>query len=194
MTANLFYIFSTITIFSSFFVVFSYNPVHSVLFLIFSFFNVAVIFLLSDAEFIAMTLIIVYVGAVAVLFLFVVMMLNINEVLVKEGFLKYFPFGLLLISIFFLELVFVFKDTQLQEQKITSMNISNLIESGNQNTEAIGLFLYTDFFIVFQISGFLLLVAMIGAIVLAKNENLNIKSQKPQHQKSLDKRNVIKLK
>ena len=74
------------------------------------------------------------------------------------------------------------------------MNISNLIESGNQNTEAIGLFLYTDFFIVFQISGFLLLVAMIGAIVLAKNENLNIKSQKPQHQKSLDKRNVIKLK
>ena len=68
------------------------------------------------------------------------------------------------------------------------MNISNLIESGNQNTEAIGLFLYTDFFIVFQISGFLLLVAMIGAIVLAKNENLNTKSQKPQYQKSLDKK------
>ena len=194
MSSILFYIVSFITVFSCFLVVFSSNPVHSVLFLIFTFFNVAVVFLLSQAEFLAMTLIIVYVGAVAVLFLFVVMMLNINEVLVKEGFLKYFPFGLLLISIFFLELVFVFKDTQLQEQKITSMNISNLIESGNQNTEAIGLFLYTDFFIVFQISGFLLLVAMIGAIVLAKNENLNIKSQKPQHQKSLDRRNVIKLK
>ena len=194
MSSIIFYIVSFITIFSCFLVVFSSNSVHSVLFLIFTFFNVAVVFLLSQAEFLAMTLIIVYVGAVAVLFLFVVMMLNINEVLVKEGFLKYFPFGLLLISIFFLELVFVFKDTQLQEQKITSMNISNLIESGNQNTEAIGLFLYTDFFIVFQISGFLLLVAMIGAIVLAKNENLNIKSQKPQHQKSLDKRNVIKLK
>ena len=194
MSSILFYIVSFITIFSCFLVVFSSNPVHSVLFLIFTFFNVAVVFLLSQAEFLAMTLIIVYVGAVAVLFLFVVMMLNINEVLVKEGFLKYFPFGLLLISIFFLELVFVFKDTQLHEQKITSMNISNLIKSGNQNTEAIGLFLYTDFFIVFQISGFLLLVAMIGAIVLAKNENLNVKSQKPQHQKSLDKRNVIKLK
>ncbi len=194
MSSIIFYIVSFITIFSCFLVVFSSNPVHSVLFLIFTFFNVAVVFLLSQAEFLAMTLIIVYVGAVAVLFLFVVMMLNINEVLVKEGFLKYFPFGLLLISIFFLELVFVFKDTQLQEQKITSMNISNLIKSGNQNTEAIGLFLYTDFFIVFQISGFLLLVAMIGAIVLAKNENPNIKSQKSQYQKSLDKRNVIKLK
>lgn len=194
MSSILFYIISFITIFSCFLVVFSSNPVHSVLFLIFTFFNVAVVFLLSQAEFLAMTLIIVYVGAVAVLFLFVVMMLNINEVLVKEGFLKYFPFGLLLISIFFLELVFVFKDTQLQDHKVTSMNISNLIESGNQNTEAIGLFLYTDFFIVFQISGFLLLVAMIGAIVLAKNENLNIKSQKSQYQKSLDKKNVIKLK
>ena len=105
MTELIFYIFSTVTILSSFFVVFSSNPVHSVLFLIFSFFNIAVIFLLSDAEFIAMTLIIVYVGAVAVLFLFVVMMLNINEVLVKEGFLRYFPLGLLLISIFLTELI-----------------------------------------------------------------------------------------
>ena len=105
MTESLFYFFSLITIISSFFVVFSSNPVHSVLFLIFSFFNIAVIFLLSDAEFIAMTLIIVYVGAVAVLFLFVVMMLNINEVLVKEGFLRYFPLGLILISIFLTELI-----------------------------------------------------------------------------------------
>ena len=105
MTSTLFYIFSTITILSSFFVVFSSNPVHSVLFLIFSFFNVAVIFLLSDAEFLAMTLVIVYVGAVAVLFLFVVMMLNINEVLVKEGFLRYFPLGLLLMSVFLTELI-----------------------------------------------------------------------------------------
>ena len=112
MTEILFYIFSSITILSSFFVVFSFNPVHSVLFLIFSFFNVAVIFLLSNAEFLAMTLIIVYVGAVAVLFLFVVMMLNINEVLVKEGFLKYFPLGLILISIFLTELIVVFKDVE----------------------------------------------------------------------------------
>ena len=87
-----FYIISSITVLSCLSVVFSSNPVHSVLFLIFTFFNVSILFLLSNAEFLAMTLIIVYVGAVAVLFLFVVMMLNINEVLIKEGFLKYFPF------------------------------------------------------------------------------------------------------
>ena len=194
MSSILFYIVSFIKIFSCFLVVFSSNPVHSVLYLIFTFFNVAIIFLLSNAEFLAMTLIIVYVGAVAVLFLFVVMMLNINEVLIKEGFLKYFPFGIILITIFLLELFFVLKDISIENTKFSSINISELLDKGNNNTESIGLFLYTDFFIVFQISGFLLLVAMIGAIVLAKNENLNIKSQKITYQKSLDKKKVIKLK
>ena len=189
-----FYIISTITVLSCLSVVFSSNPVHSVLFLIFTFFNVSILFLLSNAEFLAMTLIIVYVGAVAVLFLFVVMMLNINEVLIKEGFLKYFPFGFILITIFLLELFFVFKDITLKNNSSSKMNISELLNKGNTNTESIGMFLYTDFFIVFQISGFLLLVAMIGAIVLAKNENLNIKSQKIIYQKSLDKKRVIKLK
>lgn len=189
-----FYIISSITVLSCLSVVFSSNPVHSVLFLIFTFFNVAVLFLISNAEFLAMTLIIVYVGAVAVLFLFVVMMLNINEVLIKEGFLKYFPFGFILITIFLLELFFVFKDITVENNSSSEMNISELLNRGNTNTESIGMFLYTDFFIVFQISGFLLLVAMIGAIVLAKNENLNIKSQKIPYQKSLDKKKVIKLK
>ena len=189
-----FYIISSITVLSCLSVVFSSNPVHSVLFLIFTFFNVSILFLLSNAEFLAMTLIIVYVGAVAVLFLFVVMMLNINEVLIKEGFLKYFPFGFILITIFLLELFFVFKDITLKNTSSSKMNISELLNKGNSNTESIGMFLYTDFFIVFQISGFLLLVAMIGAIVLAKNENLNIKSQKIIYQKSLDKKRVIKLK
>tara|TARA_B100000035_G_scaffold257986_1_gene228205 strand:- start:130 stop:714 length:585 start_codon:yes stop_codon:yes gene_type:complete len=194
MNIIVFYIISSITVLSSLSVVFSSNPVHSVLFLIFTFFNVAVLFLLSNAEFLAMTIVIVYVGAVAVLFLFVVMMLNINEVLIKEGFLKYFPFGFILITIFLLELFFVFKDITLKNTSSSKMNISELLDKGNNNTESIGMFLYTDFFIVFQISGFLLLVAMIGAIVLAKNENLNIKSQKIIHQKSLDKKKVIKLK
>jgi len=189
-----FYIISSITVLSCLSVVFSSNPVHSVLFLIFTFFNVSILFLISNAEFLAMTLIIVYVGAVAVLFLFVVMMLNINEVLIKEGFLKYFPFGFILITIFLLELFFVFKDITLKNTSSSKMNISELLNKGNTNTESIGMFLYTDFFIVFQISGFLLLVAMIGAIVLAKNENLNIKSQKIIYQKSLDKKRVIKLK
>jgi NADH-quinone oxidoreductase subunit J len=194
MNIIVFYIFSSITVLSSLSVVFSSNPVHSVLFLIFTFFNVAVLFLLSNAEFLAMTIVIVYVGAVAVLFLFVVMMLNINEVLIKEGFLKYFPFGFILITIFLLELFFVFKDIRLKNTSSSKMNISELLDKGNNNTESIGMFLYTDFFIVFQISGFLLLVAMIGAIVLAKNENSNIKSQKIIYQKSLDKKKVIKLK
>jgi len=194
MNIIIFYIVSSITVLSSLSVVFSSNPVHSVLFLIFTFFNVAVLFLLSNAEFLAMTIVIVYVGAVAVLFLFVVMMLNINEVLIKEGFLKYFPFGFILITIFLLELFFVFKDITLKNTSSSKMNISELLDKGNNNTESIGMFLYTDFFIVFQISGFLLLVAMIGAIVLAKNENLNIKSQKIIYQKSLDKKKVIKLK
>ena len=194
MNIIVFYIFSSITVLSSLSVVFSSNPVHSVLFLIFTFFNVAVLFLLSNAEFLAMTIVIVYVGAVAVLFLFVVMMLNINEVLIKEGFLKYFPFGFILITIFLLELFFVFKDVTLKNTSSSKMNISELLDKGNNNTESIGMFLYTDFFIVFQISGFLLLVAMIGAIVLAKNENSNIKSQKIIYQKSLDKKKVIKLK
>ena len=194
MNIIVFYIISSITVLSSLSVVFSSNPVHSVLFLIFTFFNVSILFLLSNAEFLAMTLIIVYVGAVAVLFLFVVMMLNINEVLIKEGFLKYFPFGFILITIFLLELFFVFKDITLKNNSSSKMNISELLNKGNTNTESIGMFLYTDFFIVFQISGFLLLVAMIGAIVLAKNENLHIKSQKIIYQKSLDKKRVIKLK
>ena len=194
MTESIFYFFSAVTIISSFFVVFSSNPVHSVLFLILSFFNVSVIFLLSDAEFLAMTLIIVYVGAVAVLFLFVVMMLNINEVIVKEGFLKYFPLGLLLISIFLTELIFVFKDIELFDPSNAGISIKGLLEQGNQNTKALGLYLYTDFFIIFQISGFLLLVAMIGAIVLAQNDQLSVRSQNIFKQKQVKKNDIIKLK
>ena len=194
MTEILFYIFSAITILSSFFVVFSFNPVHSVLFLIFSFFNVAVIFLLSDAEFLAMTLIIVYVGAVAVLFLFVVMMLNINEVVVKEGFLKYFPLGLILISIFLTELIIIFKDVNFFGASSSGINIEELINQGHENTKALGLFLYTDYFIIFQISGYLLLVAMIGAIVLAHDDKTNLKGQNVYSQKRIKKEDIINLK
>ena len=189
----LFYFFSFVLILSSLFVVFSSNPVHSVLFLIFTFFNAAVIFLLSNAEFLAMTLLIVYVGAVAVLFLFVVMMLNIKEVILKEGFLKYFPFGMLLISIFLIELFMIFNNTDFSQAIGMGININELIASGNENTKSIGLFLYTDFFIIFQISGFMLLVAMIGAIVLAHDENYNLKRQNPLNQKILNKKDVIKL-
>ena len=189
----LFYFFSLILVVSSVCVVFSSNPVHSVLFLIFAFFNAAVIFLISNAEFLAMTLLIVYVGAVAVLFLFVVMMLNIKESEIKEGFLKYFPFGLILMTIFLTELVVIFNNTEIYPNQNVGIRISELIFDGNENTKSLGLFLYTDFFIIFQISGFLLLLAMIGAIVLAHEKNENIRRQNPIKQKLINKKKVIKL-
>ena len=187
-----FHIFSAILIISSLCVVLSKNPVYSVLFLVFAFFNAAVIFLLSNAEFLAVTLIIVYVGAVAVLFLFVVMMLNINMAEIQQGFLKYLPFGLLLVGVFVVELSFIFIEWKMDfvEPKI---NISELFYSGNSNTKSIGLFLYTDYFIIFQMSAYLLLVAMIGAIVLAYSEQVNVRSQDVYKQNVVKKQDVIKL-
>ncbi|MAY89613.1 MAG: NADH:ubiquinone oxidoreductase subunit J [Rickettsiales bacterium] len=189
----IFTIFAGILIFSSFMVIISVNPVYSVLYLIFSFFNAAIIFLLSNAEFLAMTILIVYIGAVAVLFLFVVMMLNINVIKVKEGFLKYLPFGILLISIFLVELSLIFIEFKIFPDSNSKININNLYLSGKTNTESIGLFLYTDYFIIFQLSGFVLLVAMIGAIVLAYQKNENVLSQKISYQNSVLKKDLIKL-
>ena len=193
MILYFFYFFSFIVILSSFLVVFVSNPVHSVLFLIFTFFNAAIIFLIFKAEFLAMTLLIVYVGAVAVLFLFVVMMLNISESLVKEGFLKYFPFGLLLISIFLIELFMIFNSDKIIFPESGLIKINEIMNLGMDNTKSLGLFLYTDYFIIFQMSGFLLLLAMIGAIVLAHSDITNPKSISPIEQKNIDKKTIIKL-
>ena len=193
MILYFFYFFSFIVILSSFLVVFVSNPVHSVLFLIFTFFNAAIIFLIFKAEFLAMTLLIVYVGAVAVLFLFVVMMLNISESLVKEGFLKYFPFGLLLISIFLIELFMIFNSDKIIFPESGLIKINEIMNLGMDNTKSLGLFLYTDYFIIFQISGFLLLLAMIGAIVLAHSDIKNPKSISPIEQKNIEKKTIIKL-
>tara|TARA_B100000963_G_C22578911_1_gene649881 strand:- start:635 stop:1219 length:585 start_codon:yes stop_codon:yes gene_type:complete len=193
MIIYFFYFFSFIVILSSFLVIFVSNPVHSVLFLIFTFFNAAIIFLIFNAEFLAMTLIIVYVGAVAVLFLFVVMMLNISESIIKEGFLKYFPFGLLLISIFLIELFMIFNSDKVIFPESGLIKINEIMNLGMDNTKSLGLFLYTDYFIIFQISGFLLLLAMIGAIVLAHSDFKNPKSISPINQKNVDKKTIIKL-
>ena len=193
MTLYFFYFFSSIVILSSFLVIFVSNPVHSVLFLIFTFFNAAIIFLIFKAEFLAMTLLIVYVGAVAVLFLFVVMMLNISESIIKEGFLRYFPFGLLLISIFLIELFMIFYSDEIIFPESGLIKINEIMNLGMDNTKSLGLFLYTDYFIIFQISGFLLLLAMIGAIVLAHSDFKNPKSISPIDQKNVDKKTIIKL-
>lgn len=193
MTIYFFYFFSFLIISSSILVIFSNNAVHSVLFLIFTFFNSAILFLLMNAEFLAMTIVIVYVGAIAVLFLFVVMMLNISESEIKEGFLKYFPFGLILIAIFITELflIFNFDNFSVPENVKIDINEIDLIEASN--TKLIGLFLYTDYFIIFQISGFILLLAMIGAIVLAKSDENIIKSTSSISQKKVKKKDIIKL-
>ena len=193
MTIYFFYFFSFLIISSSILVIFSNNAVHSVLYLIFTFFNSAILFLLMNAEFLAMTIVIVYVGAIAVLFLFVVMMLNITESEIKEGFLKYFPFGLILIAIFISELflVFNFQNFPIPENIKINVNEAMLIESSN--TKLIGLFLYTDYFIIFQISGFILLLAMIGAIVLAQSDERKLKSTSSISQKKVRKKDIIKL-
>ena len=199
MTLSLFYIFSSITILSSFFVVFSSNPVHSVLFLIFTFFNVAVIFLLSNAEFLAMTLIIVYVGAVAVLFLFVVMMLNVaqqeNEWFQskkgKEQSSSHIPVGFLISAIIFFELIIVIGGWKFTPE-IKSLNNLDL-KIGATNTHSIGSVLYTDFILLFQISGMILLVSMIGAIVLTYKKRKGLKRQSYINQISREKTTGVEL-
>ena len=146
-----------------------------------------------NAEFLAMTLVIVYVGAIAVLFLFVVMMLNISESVLKEGFLKYFPFGLILIVIFISELFLVYNSDTIVIPDNIKINISEMTNLGFDNTKLLGLYLYTDYFIIFQISGFLLLLAMIGAIVLAQTDLSKIKLNSSINQKKIRKKDIIKL-
>ena len=143
-----------------------------------------------NAEFLAMTLVIVYVGAIAVLFLFVVMMLNVSESAVKEGFLKYFPFGLILIAIFITELFVVFNFDTFEIPYNIKINLNETSLLGINNTKLIGLYLYTDYFIVFQISGFILLLAMIGAIVLAQSNEIKLTKNSSINQKRVRKKKI----
>ena len=170
MTIFLFFIVSIIIITSSLLVILLKNPIHSVLFLILVFFNTAILFLFSNAEFLAMILLIVYIGAVAVLFLFVIMMLDINITKLRQTFLNYLPIGLFVGFIIFLELIYVITQSKLNFIKINSNQILN-------NTELIGNVLYTDYFLLFQLSGLILLVAMIGAIFLTLRKRKDIKKQ-----------------
>lgn len=162
-----FYVLAALVVFSGVMVISSRNPVHSVLFLIFAFFNAAGLFVLLGAEYIAMTLVIVYVGAVAVLFLFVVMMLNINFAELRQGFLKYLPIGVAVALAMMVELYMVMKASVGFEPlvRVTAQYPTPSLETAT-NTKAIGLLLYTDYALAFQLAGLVLLVAMIGAIVL----------------------------
>ena len=164
MIAFAFYLFAAVLVASAVMVVTSRNPVHSVLFLILAFFNAAALFLIAGAEFLAMILVIVYVGAVAVLFLFVVMMLDVDFAKLREGFQRYAPVGAVIGAILLLELVLVYA-TWTFAQDASGLRL-NPTPADADNTRALGRILYTDHVWLFQLSGLILLVAMIGAIVL----------------------------
>ena len=170
------------------------NPVHAVLFLILAFFNSAGLFLLLGAEFIAMTLIIVYVGAVAVLFLFVVMMLDIDFVELKSGFTRYLPLGTLIGLVLLVELVLVLGAWFGGGVKIASVPSAPAPKAGTlTNTESIGQILYTDYVLYFEIAGLILLVAMVGAIVLTLHHKKNVKRQNIAEQIARDPLTAIEV-
>ncbi|MCF6327989.1 MAG: NADH-quinone oxidoreductase subunit J [Devosiaceae bacterium] len=170
-----FYIFAGITVASAVMVISSRNPVHSVLFLILAFINAAGIFMLAGAEFLALILIIVYVGAVMVLFLFVVMMLDVDFAELKKGALQYMPVGIIVGAILLLELLLVAGSSFVTPQLAAGSAMP--IEAGISNTQALGEVLYTRYIFLFQGAGLILLVAMIGAIVLTLRHKPNVKRQ-----------------
>lgn len=172
-----FYLFAFLVIASGILVVSVRNPVHSVLYLILAFFSAAGLFILLGAEFLAMLLIIVYVGAVAVLFLFVVMMLDIDFVELKKGMLQYLPIGGLIGLILLVELIFMMAVRATDITVATGQQHPIPDVSEISNTKALGHILYTDYFFLFQAAGMILLVAMIGAIVLTLRHRENVKRQ-----------------
>ncbi len=175
VTAIFFYLFAAICVASAVMVIASRNPVHSVLFLILAFVNAAGLFMLMGAEFLAMILIVVYVGAVAVLFLFVVMMLDVDFAELRQGFLTYLPIGALIGAILLAELLVVVGAWAIGPSVATTAPIPS--PNDISNTQALGLVLYTRYVFFFQAAGMILLVAMVGAIVLTLQHKPNVRRQ-----------------
>ena len=175
IAALFFYLFAGVCVASAMMVIVSRNPVHSVLYLILAFVNASGLFVLLGAEFLAMILIVVYVGAVAVLFLFVIMMLDVDFAELREGFLEYMPIGLVVGGIFLFELLLTVGFWVINPA--TTKSITSAIPANVSNTEALGLVLYTKYLHYFQLSGMVLLVAMIGAIVLTLRHKASVKRQ-----------------
>jgi NADH-quinone oxidoreductase subunit J len=180
ITAILFYIFAAILLVSAAMVVSARNPVHSVLFLILAFFNAAALFLIAGAEFLAMILVIVYVGAVAVLFLFVVMMLDVDFIKLRGGIQRYWMVGATVGAVLFLELLMVVGGWTLAPAAVR-LRMSPM-PAGVSNTEALGRILYTDYVFLFQTAGLILMVAMIGAIVLTLRDRKTSRHQNIRRQ------------
>ncbi|MFP4537059.1 MAG: NADH-quinone oxidoreductase subunit J [Dichotomicrobium sp.] len=171
-----FYIFSVIIIGSALMVITVRNPVHAVLFLILAFFNSAGLFVLLGAEFLAMILVVVYVGAVMVLFLFVVMMLDVDFAEMRAGFVKYLPIGAAIGIVLLAELTLVIGAWSISEQSL-AQRAAPIAGNDMTNTEALGAILYTDYVYFFELAGIILLVAMIGAIVLTLRQREGVKRQ-----------------
>ena len=187
-----FYIFAIITVISSVMVIVSKNPVHSVFFLILAFFNATGLFVLMGAEFLAMMLLVVYVGAVAVLFLFVIMMLNIDFASLRTGMIKNASLGLLIGGILLGEIIFSFIGMKYGIGNEPGVEL--FVKLGEEeNTRALGKVLYTDYIYLFQCAGLILLVAMIGAIVLTHRKRDNVKKQDAIKQVLRNKEDSIKI-
>ena len=175
LPALFFYLFAGVCVAAAVMVIVSRNPVHSVLFLILAFVNAAGLFVLMGAEFLAMILVVVYVGAVAVLFLFVIMMLDVDFTELREGFIEYLPVGIVIGGIFLFELLLIVGFWVINPG--VAKSITAAIPANVSNTEALGLVLYTKYIHYFQIAGMVLLVAMIGAIVLTLRHKVSVKRQ-----------------
>ena len=176
-SAAFFYLFAGLAIASGFMVIAARNPVTSVLFLILAFVNAAGLFVLMGAEFLAMLLVVVYVGAVAVLFLFVVMMLDVDFAALRQGFQDYLPIGGLIGAVFAIELILVVGSWTIDPGLVRAPIGSTAANTGLTNAQALGRVLYTDYAYFFQIAGLVLLVAMIGAIVLTLRDRPGVKRQ-----------------
>ena len=172
-----FYMFAAITVASGVLVISMRNPVHSVLFLILAFFNSAGLFVLLGAEFLAMILVVVYVGAGAVLVMFVVMMLDINYVEMRQGFLQYLPIGGVIGLILLVELIVMLGGWHLEPGLIATGAAPTPVPISVTNTQALGQLLYTHYVYLFQAAGMILLVAMVGAIVLTHRKRTGVKKQ-----------------
>ena len=183
-----FYLFATVTIASAVLVIFSRNPVHSVLWLIVAFFNAAGLMLMTGAEFIALLLVIVYVGAVAVLFLFVVMMLNIDFSQLRSGFTKNLPFGLLIALVLLAEII-----VAANARGTGPLIADRPPEAAQPNIVALGEAMYSRFLFPFEIAGLILLVAMVGAIVLTHRSRGDARGQKASRQIGRRPKDAVKL-
>jgi NADH-quinone oxidoreductase subunit J len=190
-TLDIFYLFSTVLIISALMVVSARNMVHCVMFLVLAFLNAAVLFVLLNAEFLAMLLVVVYVGAIAVLFLFVVMMLNIDTKKIKKEVNRHIPLLVLVSIILFTEILLAIKASSVKSYDTNSLY---MIPKDQHNINAIGDVLYTNFILPFELSGAILFVAMIGAIVLTlKEETRFIRKQKISDQVFRTKANSLQV-